>query len=199
LKNLQKVNFNFSRFDPKSNLVWKNLNLLIFQTQNPWINSKFISTASTKLLLAHMAQDIFFNLQKILFEQPRHRLLLPMVAALLPLPSVWAAKSSPELHPFLSPFHQLSRQVKSSPTHSSSKCKLQSPLSCWLMAARSPPDAQAPIKRHRASLQATFPHSISAFLILSHLLDELRPLSLYFAAARPFLQLPRRASSPVST
>jgi hypothetical protein len=75
---------------------------LIFLTENPWINSKFISVASPKLLLAHLAQDLFFNLQEILFKQPRHHLQPTMVAALLPPPSVWAAKSLPEPYPLLS-------------------------------------------------------------------------------------------------
>jgi hypothetical protein len=66
------------------------------------------------------------------------------------------------------------------------------------MAAPPPPDARAPIKQHRASPQTPFSHSISALLVPSHFLDELWLSSLYFAAARPFLQLPPRAS-PVST
>jgi hypothetical protein len=40
-------------------------------------NLKIVSVASPKLLLAHMALNLFFNLQQIVFMQPRHRLLPP--------------------------------------------------------------------------------------------------------------------------
>jgi hypothetical protein len=97
-----------------------------------------------------------------------------------------------------SPCLQSSRRVESSPPHSSLKHKFETPTSCQLMAALPPPDIQAPIKRHHASPQTPFPQSISAFLTPSHLLDELRPSSLYIATALLSLQLPRRVSPPVS-
>jgi hypothetical protein len=104
----------------------------------------------------------------------------------------------PNRRPNCIPCLQSSRQVESSLPHSSLKRKLGTPLSYRLMATRTPPDVQAPIKRHRACPQTTFPQSISAFLALKHLLDELRPSSLYFTTARLSLQLPRQVSPSVS-
>jgi hypothetical protein len=51
-------------------------------------NLKTVYAASLKLVLAYMAQDLFFNLQQIVFVQPKHYLRTAMVAALLPPPSV---------------------------------------------------------------------------------------------------------------